>query len=289
MEQADVKVFRDLKQLSQAAASLIVSEANKAIAERDRFSFVLSGGSTPRQLYQMLISAQYKGKTDWSRWHFFFADERLVSFDHKFSNYGMAYKALLSSAEIREEQIHPAPASGGTPSELASSYEADIRNFFQVAEKEIPRFDLILLGMGSDGHTASLFPGKAALSERRRLVVASPPGVLPPQVERLTFTLPLINAARVALFLVAGTDKQAAFRSVRDGMPLGEIDVVPASLVKPSHGCLMWYIDEKVVSPFRPHSLGSRAQGLIRRACRLGAWRSGGPEDRTPSSRRSRR
>ena len=164
MEKADLKVFRDLKQLSQAAASLIISLANQAITERGRFSVALSGGSTPRQLYQMLTGAQYQGKTDWSRWHFFFSDERLVSLDHKFSNYGMAYKALLSSPEIREDQIHPAQVGGGTPSELASSYEADIRYFFRAAEKEIPRFDLILLGMGSDGHTASLFPGKAALS-----------------------------------------------------------------------------------------------------------------------------
>lgn len=274
MEQADVKVFRDLKQLSQAAASLTISLANQAIAERDRFSLALSGGSTPRQLYQTLMSTHYRGTTDWSRWHFFFGDERLVPLDHEFSNYAMACEALLSSAEIREEQIHPAPVSGCTPSKLASSYEVDIRNFFRAGESEVPRFDLILLGMGSDGHTASLFPGKAALNERRHLVVTSPPGMLPPPVERLTFTLPLINAARAVLFLVAGTDKQAAFRSVRDGIPLRETDVVPASLVKPSHGQLMWYVDKQVVSPFHPASLGIRARGLIRRACRPGAWRS---------------
>lgn len=273
MEQDDVKIFRDLKQLSQAAASLTISLANQAIAERGRFSLALSGGSTPRQLYQTLMSTHYRGMSDWSRWHFFLGDERLVPLDHEFSNYAMAYESLLSSAEIRENQIHSAPVSGGTPSELASSYEADIRNFFRVAESEIPRFDLILLGMGSDGHTASLFPGKAALSERRRLVVTSPPGLLPPPVERLTFTLLLINAARVALFLVSGTDKHAAFRSVRDGIPLGETDVVPASLVKPSHGQLRWYIDRQVVSPFHHVSLGSRARGLIR-SCGLWAWRS---------------
>jgi len=273
VEQADVKVFRDLKQLSQAAASLTISLANQAIVERGCFSLALSGGPASRQLYQTLMGAQYNGTTDWSRWHFFFGDERLVPLDHEFSNYAMAYAVLLSRAEVRKEQIHPAPVSGGSASELAWSYEADIRNFFRTAGSEIPRFDLILLGMGSDGHTASLFPGMAALNERHYLVVTSPPGMLPPRVDRLTFTLPLINAARVALFLAAGTGKQAAFRSVRDGIPLGESDVAPASLVKPSHGQLIWYVDKQVVSPFHPASLGSRARGLIREACRRGTWR----------------
>jgi 6-phosphogluconolactonase len=151
----------------------------------------------------------------------------------------MAHEALLAHVPVSASQIHRVPTESGDPATVANRYEAEIQNFFNLSANERPRFDLILLGIGSDGHTASLFPNKPAIEETQRLVIATPHGVLPPPVDRITLTLPVLNAARAIAFLVAGADKIAALRAARDD----DAGQVPAAGVRPTDGELRWFVD----------------------------------------------
>jgi 6-phosphogluconolactonase len=243
MSEPHIHAFSDLDALSEAAAQYVAESARRAIDERGRFVLALAGGSTPRRLYQLLASPAWRDQIEWDRWHFFLGDERIVPPTDKNSNFGMAEEALLARVPAIASQIHRVPTEAGGAGEVATRYEGEIRDFFDPSADEAPRFDLVLLGMGSDGHTASLFPGKATLDETTRLVVASPPGTLPPPVDRVTFTFPLLNAARAVLFLVAGSDKQAALQAVQAGVPSGDAGVPPAARVRPTDGELEWYVD----------------------------------------------
>jgi 6-phosphogluconolactonase len=243
----EVDIYSNSDDLSEAAAGFMTDLAVRSISERGRFVIALAGGSSPRRLYQALADPSWRDRINWGRWHFFISDERVVPLSDPNSNFGMAEKTLLSKVPVRPEQVHLVPTEAGDPDTVARAYEADIRQFFGVGDTEMPRFDAVLLGMGSDGHTASLFPGKPALEEKERLVAPSPPGVLPPPVERVTFTYPLINSARAVIFLLAGADKQAAFRSVRDGVPLEGTPVVPAARVHPESGVLRWFVDSTAI------------------------------------------
>lgn len=236
-------IFPDLDALSEAAARYVTDRARHAIAERGRFALALAGGSTPRRLYQLLATPAWSEQIAWARWYFFLGDERLVSPTDKDSNFGMARDALLAHVPVEASQVHRVPVEAGEADTVAARYEAEIRGFFGLSANEPPRFDLVLLGMGSDGHTASLFPGKPALEEHTRLTVASPPGVLPPPVDRVTFTYPLLNAARAVAFLVAGADKRPALRAVQAGVPFGDADEAPAARVRPADGELRWFVD----------------------------------------------
>ena len=242
MGPGQLEVFGDLDELSDAAARFVVECARGAIAERGRFVVALAGGSTPRRLCQLL--ADRPGEAiEWDRWHFFLGDERVLPPTDPDCNFVMAAETLLGRVPVAPEQIHRPPTELGDAAAVAAAYEREIRDFFGLAPGEVPRFDLILLGLGSDGHTASLFPGKPALDETERLVVDTPPGVLPPQVDRVTFTFPVINAARAVAFLVAGADKAAALRAAREGVALGEVAQVPAARVRPTDGELRWFVD----------------------------------------------
>lgn len=204
--------------VAEAAADRIVHTARNAIRRRGRFCVALSGGSTPRATYDLLASPPRIDAVDWSRVEFFWGDERAVAPDHADSNFGAAKAHLLDHLPgIRPDAIHRMPADERNLDAAAERYGAGIARVFGMAPgaSRPPTFDLIWLGMGADGHTASLFPGSTALVERRRWVVATwAPG---PAAWRMTLTRPLINAARAVLFVVTGADKASALRSIESG------------------------------------------------------------------------
>ena len=233
--------FDEIGSLSLAAAKLVAERAAEASASRGRFNIALAGGSTPKRLYEILAGDTYRQSIDWSSWHVYFGDERIVPLDDECSNYAMARKALLERVPIRSDQIYVPSVDAGSPAQVATAYEKVIRSSADTAD-ETPRMDVVLLGLGSDGHTASLFPGKDALDDREHLITSSTPGVLPPPVDRITFTFPLINAARLVLFLAGGKDKAAAFRAAYHGESLGEVTQVPANRVAPQDGEVFWLV-----------------------------------------------
>jgi 6-phosphogluconolactonase len=229
--------------LFQAAAEEVIRSATDAVAQRGRFTIALSGGSTPRNLYT-LIAANASATLPWSQMFFFWGDERHVAPDNPDSNYRMAKEALLSKVPVPPANIFPVPAENPDAAQAAEIYEQTLRRFFAVAPGEFPRFDLILLGMGPDGHTASLFPETPALQEKSRLVVAN--WVEKLGSSRITFTLPLLNAARRVAFLVSGTDKAAALHEVLEGDAPAE--KYPSRLVQPSEGKVTWFVDRAAAS-----------------------------------------
>ncbi|HMH70205.1 MAG TPA: 6-phosphogluconolactonase [Candidatus Saccharimonadales bacterium] len=243
----DLLRFVSLEELSLAAAERVIEYANQAIKERGVFNVALAGGSTPRGLYDVLSSSGYQSKTDWSCWRIYFGDERLVPLTDSRSNYAMAKEHLLDNVPISGEHIYMPPVHLLDARNVAMKYERTIKGNFGNASS-IPRLDLILLGLGSDGHTASLFPDMPALEVTDRLVTYSSPGVLPPPVERVTFTLPFINAARHILFLASGEDKPEAFKAAYYGTPLGLVKRVPASMVNPKDGDIRWLVTAELTT-----------------------------------------
>lgn len=232
---ADVKIYPDPASLARAAAELLVVLAEDALAARGRFTVALSGGSTPRAMY-----AQLRGLVvDWARVQVFWGDERCVPPSHPESSYQMARETLLDQIPIPPENVHRIRGEAD-PGQAAADYEQELRATFG---QSLPRFDLILLGLGDDGHTASIFPGASAVREEHAWVVAQehdfPP---PPLVTRITFTPPLINAAAHVVFLVAGAGKAERLQQVLRG-PY-QPAVTPAQIVKPTHGRLVWMVDE---------------------------------------------
>ena len=229
--------------LFQAAAEEVIRTATDAVAQRGRFTIALSGGSTPRSLYT-LIAANASVNLPWDQMFFFWGDERHVPPDSPDSNYRMATESLLSKVPIPPANIFRVPAENPDAAQVAEIYEQTLRKFFAVASGEFPRFDLILLGMRPDGHTASLFPETAALQEKSRLVVAN--WVEKLGSSRITFTLPLLNSARCVAFLVSGTDKAAALHEVLEGNAPAE--KYPSRLVQPRDGKLIWFVDRAAAS-----------------------------------------
>ena len=222
------------QELARAAARDFVAKADAAIAERGSFSVALAGGSTPKATYEVLAS-DYAEKLDWSKVHVFFGDERTVPPDHEDSNYRMAQLTLLSRVPVGS--IHRMRGEL-PPAEAAAAYEEDLRGFFGASD-DPPSFDLILLGIGEDGHTASLFPETSALEVHDRWVVANP--VLKLETTRLTLTVPVINASRAVNFLVAGRDKAEALREILEGD--ADPRAFPAKFVHPEDGDLTWMVD----------------------------------------------
>ena len=215
--------------LAEAAADRIVAAARNAIRRRGRCLLALSGGSTPRLVYPLLAAQPRVGKVDWRRVEFFWGDERAVPPDDPESNFGLARDLLLDHLPgVRADAVHRMPADAADRESGALEYEAELGRAFEIgpASSRWPTFDLIWLGMGPDGHTASLFPGSRALGERKRWVRATTAPATSPVAARMTFSLPLINAARAVLFVVGGADKLAAVRSVRSGardLPAGRV------------------------------------------------------------------
>lgn len=232
---ADVKIYPDPDSLARAAADLLVIVAEDALAARGRFTVALSGGSTPKAMYTQLRGLV----VDWARVQIFWGDERCVPPQHPDSSYQMACETLLNHIPIPLENIHRIPGEAN-PKQAAADYEQELRTTFGNA---LPRFDLILLGIGDDGHIASIFPGTSSVREEHAWVVVQehtfPP---PPLVTRITFTPPLINAAAHVVFLVAGAGKADRLKQVLRGQY--QPDVMPAQIVKPTNGRLVWMVDE---------------------------------------------
>jgi 6-phosphogluconolactonase len=229
--------------LAADAADFFIAEAQKAIEVRGRFTVALAGGSTPKKTYALLAQPGRSGQVDWAKTFVFFGDERFGDIDSPNSNYGMARQAMLDHVPIPKANIFPMP-TGDNPDEdaAADQYIETLAKFFDVPSKGLPpRFDLILLGLGDDGHTASLFPDAASLAVTDAWVVATPPGTLPPPVDRLTFTFPSINAARNVAFLVSGTKKAATVAEVLAGKRGREAH--PSEGVQPYDGTLTWLLD----------------------------------------------
>lgn len=237
----EVVIFDDKEALSRDAAHRFVFLANQKTRAGDLFNVALAGGSTPEMLYGLLATLPFRDDIDWTKVHLFFGDERAVPPDHTDSNYRMADAALFAPLGLPAANIHPMPAELPDLDASARAYEAELRTHFGLsAADEAPRFDLILLGMGPDGHTASLFPHKPALQEKTRLVVATEPG-LKPFVPRLTLTYPVLNQAENVLFLVAGADKAATLHRVLNGP--ADPQALPAQAVNPTEGSLVWLVD----------------------------------------------
>jgi 6-phosphogluconolactonase len=239
----EVRRLTTPQHLFQAAAEEFIRAASEAVAQRKRFAVALSGGSTPKNLYT-LLAANASGSLPWDRMFFFFGDERHVPPDHPESNYRMANETLFSKAPIPAANIFRVAGENPDASAAAEEYEKNLRDFFSPPAGELPRFDLILLGLGPDGHTASLFPETQALQEKSRLVAAN--WVEKFKTSRITVTLPLLNAARRISFLVSGTDKAPALHEVLEGKAPGE--EYPAKLVQPGAGKLIWFVDRAAAS-----------------------------------------
>jgi 6-phosphogluconolactonase len=244
VSEPEIVIFPDADALAAEAADRFVQLAQEAIAERGRFTVALSGGSTPEKLYALLVGPERRQRVAWDKAFFFVGDERFVPLADERSNFGTACRALLEPAKVPESNWFPMPTPPSVTDlgEAAHQYTDTLSTFFQVLCLERPPvFDLILLGLGDDGHTASLFPGKPAL-ESAAWVVETPPGVLPPPVDRLTLTFPVLNAARHTLFLAAGAKKADALEAVlKKGAPPA---THPAAGVRPVNGTLTFLLDQ---------------------------------------------
>lgn len=236
----EVLITADIHELHRSAALLFVEAALESAGRKGSFTVALSGGSTPRGLYVLLgEDPSLKEAVPWEQIRFFWSDERCVPPDHADSNYRMASEALLSKVPVPPSNIFRIRGEDTDPSAAAAEYEETLGKVLSPDLLEAPSFDLILLGMGTDGHTASLFPNSSALSERNHLVVAA--WVERLKTSRITFTLPLINAARHIIFLVSGEGKAETLQRVIEG--LSDAEPLPAALVRPVHGKVTWAVD----------------------------------------------
>lgn len=237
----EVRIAADSDKLMRDAAEVFVNAANEAVRMLGVFAVALSGGSTPRGLFTLLATDPiFRARVPWTQIHFFWGDERYVPPDHPESNYRMARDAMLSRVEVPAGHIHRIKAELPDPVSAADAYERTLREFGRSRGRPQPLFDLVLLGMGADGHTASLFPGTGALREETRLAVAN--WVEKLKAHRITLTVPALGSAAHVVFLVSGADKAAALGAVLQY----ETPTVlfPASLIRPSGGRLTWLVDE---------------------------------------------
>lgn len=240
MAEVETWVCGDSDDVADAAAQLVVDCAAEAMAARGRFTLALSGGSTPRPLYELLATGEWRDRIDWPRIHLFWGDERAVPPDLADSNYRLAREALLDHVPIPPAQVHRIHGEDD-PEAAAAAYDQTLR---EVAGAGL---DLVLLGLGHDGHTASLFPNRPAGREATRWVVADQD---PAGRARITLTPPAINAARTVAVIVTGADKALALQAVREGPATP--DLLPAQRIGPRHGRLVWIIDHAALTPGTP-------------------------------------
>jgi len=252
LNQRTVKIFGDAGQLNRFAAEKVIEIAAEAIEKYNRCTLALAGGSTPKSLYRLLGADEFKNKIDWSKVFFFFGDERNVTPDNEESNFRMAKENLFAPLKIADENIFRWRTEIKDAEIIAGNYELAIWKYFEDKEESVvtngdldfPRFDLILLGLGADGHTASLFPFTNALSETKKIAVANPVEKL--DTTRLTLTLPVINNAANVIFLVKGADKAAILQTVLEGE--FQPEKFPAQSVKPENGKLFWLVDDEAAA-----------------------------------------
>jgi 6-phosphogluconolactonase len=239
----EIIVAEDPSALAEAAAQAIVEVATEAVNMRGRFTVALAGGITPRATYERLAQPPLRDRMAWEHTWVFFGDERGVGPDHPESNYRMANQSLLSKVPIPAQQVARIRGEADDPEAAATEYARHLGEVFESKRGELPRFDLVLLGMGVDGHTGSLFPGSPVLKEVFRPVAAvhAAAASIP---QRFTFTFPVINAAALVMFLVAGAEKAKVLKAV-----LGEPTTsLPAAMVRPTNGRLVWLLDRPAAS-----------------------------------------
>ena len=234
MAERDIILCRDLVELSRKSAERFIQLARELVEASGRMTVAFSGGSTPKHLYSLLASPDYKNRIPWNNVELFWGDERCVPPDHSESNFRMAQEALLSKIKIPHENIHRMRGEQ-EPQAAAAEYEKELQKIFGLNSEALPRFDLILLGIGEDGHTASLFPDSEALNETKHLVLAPLVGQLTSY--RLTLSLPVLNNAANVWFLVAGRSKAGAVKQA-----FGSSSDLPAARVQPVNGKLIWFI-----------------------------------------------
>lgn len=243
---AEIRILNSLADISQSAAGEFIALAGEAVRSQGRFCVALCGGSTPRGLYTLLAN-QPQRSLPWEKIYFFWGDERHVPPDHPDSNYRMAFETLLSKVPVPSENIFRIHAEETDADTATRENEQTLATFFHLKPGEFPRFDLMLLGMGPDGHTASLFPGTRALHEKTRLVVANWVDKL--NAFRITMTLPVLNNSAYVLFLVSGRDKANVLREVLGN----QSEEFPASMVRPADGRLVWMLDREAGSALSKH------------------------------------
>ncbi len=248
--QREIKVLADPEEVSRRAAEEFVRLADEATRAKGSFAVALSGGSTPKRLYALLGSAadSFRERVPWEKIHFFWGDERHVPPDHPESNYRMVREAMLSKVPLPRENVHRINAENPDAGEAAREYERALREFFRLRTGELPRFDLVLLGLGQDGHTASLFPGCDVIREWRRHVAASWNESF--GAFRITLTPPVLNHAACVIFLVTGGEKAEALRAVLEGDHPPER--LPARLIRPAGGRLLWLADREAARLLEP-------------------------------------
>jgi 6-phosphogluconolactonase len=240
-------IFTGSDDLAAHAADRIIQATEEAIRARGRAMLALAGGSTPEQTYSVLAQPGRRSRVDWAHVYLFFGDERFVRLNDPSSNFAMVQRTLLAQMSASAGHTFPVPTHLGTVAAAAAEYADTLATAFGTGDsRDPPQFDLILLGLGEDGHTASLFPGATSLRVTDRWVVASPPGTLPPPVERITLTFPVLNAAREILFLVSGQNKAEALHAVLEGQSGREER--PAAGICPMDGTLTWFVDEAAAS-----------------------------------------
>ncbi|MGH7600858.1 MAG: 6-phosphogluconolactonase [bacterium] len=237
----DLRIFPTAGELNRAATEALVQLVNNTIARQDRFAVALAGGNTPRAIYQILAT-EYRQQIPWAQAHLFWSDERYVPMDDPNSNYRMVRESLLDHVPIPAENIHHMPTEFPQPDDAAQNYEKTLSDFWKAS---LPCFDLLQLGLGSDGHIASLFPYSSLLQEQKRLVAAVTDSPKPPLI-RLTLTLPAINHAAQIHFYVAGSEKAEALRSTLEGPR--DPQKFPAQAVQPENGEVIWWVDEKAAN-----------------------------------------
>lgn len=234
----DLRIFPNTETLNRAAAEACAQLANKVIKEKGRFTVALAGGNTPRAIYQ-LLTTNYREQIEWPLVHFFWGDERYVPSNDPDSNYRMARESLFDHVPILTENVHRMPTEFIQPETAAQDYEKTLRDFWPAS---LPRFDLIQLGLGPDGHILSLFPNSPLLLEENHLVAVVTESPKPPPT-RLTLTLPVINHAAQIHFFVTGAEKAEALRSTLQGPH--DPQKFPAQAVQPVNGQVIWWVDEK--------------------------------------------
>jgi 6-phosphogluconolactonase len=248
----EVRILPDAAAIARRAAQKFVEVATAAVNEKGSFSVALAGGSTPKALYAVMVNDPVlRAQVPWDKMQLFFGDERHVPPGDPDSNFRMATEAMIAKSPLKPEQVTRIKGEYADANQAAREYEQAIRSHFQLLNEKFPRFDLVLLGMGSEGHTASLFPGTKALHEKERIAVSNWVGKL--LSDRITLTASAINHAASVIFMVTGADKAPALTAVLERVY--EPDQLPAQLIQPANGTLLWLVD-------------TAAGGLLTRAIR---------------------
>jgi 6-phosphogluconolactonase len=244
-----IQVVSDAAALARAAADVFIAAANQAVETNGAFTVALSGGSTPKALYSLLTNDRdLNARVPWQKIDFFFGDERHVPPDHADSNCRTAREALLSKVPVSPARVFRMRGEYQETERAAAEYEQTLREFFHLSAGQLPRFDLVMLGMGPDGHTASLFPGTKALEEHQRLVISNWVGKF--YTHRITLTAPVLNNAAWVMFMAHGPDKAQPLKAVLEG-PY-EPAQLPSQLIHPAHGKLWWLVDQSAAALLDP-------------------------------------